>query len=192
MKLEPAFQRMERAVHTFADGMSNALADAFISGKLSMESLADVFRNVVKQMIAEAIRAAIIRTLMKAFTGGFGGGGSIGSGSNSMQFTSASDSFAGGGRIPARASGGPVLVGERGPELFIPHSAGVVRNNHDTKNILGGGQPTIVNQSFNIETGVADTVRAEILTLMPRIKAETVRAVTDSKRRGSGISKVFA
>ena len=194
-RLDPSFQRMERAVETFADGMSNALADAFVNGKLSMESLADVFRNVVKQMIAEAIRAQIIRMLMNAATGGFGGffggGGAVGSGSSSMQFTSAPDSFAGGGRIPARASGGPVMVGERGPELFIPHSAGVIRNNHDTMNMMQGGNQPVVNQTINIDAGVSQTVRAEVMSMMPRIKSETINAMIDGKRRGNSISKVF-
>ena len=109
-----------------------------------------------------------------------------------MTFTSASDSFASGGRIPARAGGGPVLVGERGPELFVPHSGGVVRNNHDTKNMLGGGSPVVVNQNINIETGVAQTVRAEVMSMMPRIKSETIQAMIDGKRRGNSISKGFA
>ena len=77
-RLDPSFQRMEAAVNTFADGMSNALADAFLDGKLSMESLRDVFRSVVKQMIAEAIRAQIVKQLMNFSMGFFGGGGAVG------------------------------------------------------------------------------------------------------------------
>ena len=129
---------------------------------------------------------------MSSFTGGFfGGGGAVGSGSSSMTFTSASDSFAGGGRIRARASGGPVLVGERGPELFIPHSSGVIRNNHDTMNMMGGGNQPVVNQTINIDAGVSQTVRAEVISMMPRIKQETIAAMMDGKRRGTSISKVF-
>tara|TARA_Y100000385_G_scaffold93828_1_gene96928 strand:- start:826 stop:2940 length:2115 start_codon:yes stop_codon:yes gene_type:complete len=187
----PAFESLFNAAMQAADGISNALADAFVNGKLSLQSLGDIFKQVIKQMIADAIKAQIIKVLMSAFMG-FAGGGSVGSGSSSMTFTSASDSFASGGRIPARAGGGPVLVGERGPELFIPHSGGVVRNNHDTKNMLGGGSPVVVNQNINIETGVAQTVRAEVMSMMPRIKSETIQAMIDGKRRGNSISKAFA
>jgi phage-related minor tail protein len=109
-----------------------------------------------------------------------------------MTFTSASDSFASGGRIPARAGGGPVMVGERGPELFIPHSSGVIRNNHDTMNMLGGSPQPVVNQTINIDTGVSQTVRAEVMSMMPRIKSETIQAMIDGKRRGNSISKAFA
>ena len=83
-------------------------------------------------------------------------------------------------------------MGERGPELFVPHSSGVIRNNHDTKNMMGGGSPVVVNQNINIETGVAQTVRAEVMSMMPRIKSETVQAMIDGKRRGNSISKAFA
>ena len=187
----PAFESLFNAAMQAADGISNALADAFVNGKLSLQSLGDVFKQVIKQMIADAIKAMIVRTIMRAVTG-FGGGGSVGSGSSSMTFTSASDSFASGGRIPARAGGGPVLVGERGPELFIPHSSGVIRNNHDTKNMMGGGSPVVVNQNINIDAGVSQTVRAEVMSMMPRIKSETIQAMIDGKRRGNSISKAFA
>ena len=182
METNPQFQAMKDAAEMAADGISDALADAFVNGKFSLESLGDVFKQVIKQMIADAIKV----------TGFFGGGGSVGSGSTANTFTSAPDSFASGGRIPTRASGGPVLVGERGPELFIPHSGGVVRNNHDTKNMLGGGSPVVVNQNINIDAGVSQTVRAEVMSMMPRIKSETIQAMIDGKRRGNSISKAFA
>ena len=113
-----------------------------------------------------------------------GGGGSVGGGDNFM-------AFAKGGRIPSRASGGPVLVGERGPELFIPNSAGVIRNNHDTMNMMGGATQPVVNQTINIQTGVAQTVRAEVMSMIPRIKSETISAMIDGKKRGNAISKAF-
>ena len=193
MELNPQFQSMKRAAETAADGISNALADAFVNGKFSMESLGDIFKQVIKQMIADAIKAQIIKFLMSAVTGFFAGGGSVAP--TNMGNTTLS--HAGGGSISryGRAGGGmamPTLVGERGPELFVPHTAGVVRNNHDTKNMMGGGSPVVVNQNINIETGVAQTVRAEVMSMMPRIKSETIQAMIDGKRRGNSISKAFA
>ena len=197
-RLNPEFRRLHDAALQAADGVSNALADAFVSGKFSLQSLGDVFKQVIKQMIADAIKAQIIKHIIGPIFGAMGipmagGGGSVtGSGSSSMTFTSASDSFASGGRISRRATGGPVLVGERGPELFIPHSAGVIRNNHDTMNMMGGsGNQPVVNQTINIDAGVSQTVRAEVMSMMPRIKQETIAAMIDGKRRGSSISKVF-
>ena len=196
IELKPEFKRLEDAANTAADGISNALADAFVNGKLSMQSLGDVFKQVIKQMIADAIKAQIVKQLMSFGMGFFGGGGAVG-GLSAAGFTSssgtfgASDSFAGGGRIPSRATGGPVMVGERGPELFIPHSSGVIRNNHDTMNMMNGGNQPVVNQTINIDAGVSQTVRAEVMSMMPRIKSETISAMIDGKRRGNSISKVF-
>ena len=84
------------------------------------------------------------------------------------------------------------MVGERGPELFIPNSSGVIRNNHDTLNMMAGAtKEPVVNQTINVTTGVATTVRAEILSMMPRIKSETISAMIDGKKRGNVVGKVF-
>jgi hypothetical protein len=186
----PQFKAMKEAAEKAADAVADSLADAFVEGKLSMDSFKDIFKSFIKDLIKQAIKAAIIKHILgPIFGGGFAGGGSVGGGTN-MGNTLLS--HAGGGAVRPRAGGGPVLVGERGPELFVPHSAGVVRNNHDTKNMMGGGSPVVVNQNINIETGVAQTVRAEVMSMMPRIKSETVQAMIDGKRRGNSISKAFA
>lgn len=87
--------------------------------------------------------------------------------------------------VGARATGGPVsadapyLVGERGPELFVPSTAGRIVPN----NALGGDSGSIV-QNINISTGVAQTVRAEIMSLMPQIISAAKNAVADARQRG--------
>jgi len=93
----------------------------------------------------------------------------------------------GGAAVPAspRAIGGSVqsgrthLVGERGPELFIPSASGSIVPN----NAMGGGGVTVV-QNINVSTGVQQTVRAEIMTLMPQIANAAKSAVAEAKLRG--------
>ena len=56
--------------------------------------------------------------------------------------------YAGGGTVQAKT---PIMVGERGAEMFIPNNGGVVRNAQDTR-MASGGKPVVVNQnkiSFN-------------------------------------------
>ena len=96
--------------------------------------------------------------------------------------------FFGGGK----AAGGsvmantPYLVGEKGAEMFVPNQAGrIVPNNQ-----LGMGGGT-VNQTLNITTGVAQTVRAEVMNLMPVIKQETLAAVVDARRKGGSFARTF-
>ena len=84
-----------------------------------------------------------------------------------------------------------MLVGERGPELFIPHTAGNIANGMNTRNMLGGGTPIVVNQSINLSTGVVGTVRSEVMNMMPQIAEATKGAVAESARRGGTYRKAF-
>lgn len=188
-RLDPMFKATEQAAQRAGDAIADSLAEAVVSGKFNADMLKNIFANLVKTLIAEAIKTFVIKKIMSSIFMGFGGGGSIGGG---FSFGGI-DGFAGGGKIPARATGGPVLVGERGPELFIPHSAGNIKNKMDTKNMLqGGGAPVNVYQTIQVDTGVSQTVKTEMMNMLPRFKAETMQAVIDGKRRGKAISKVFA
>lgn len=188
-RLDPMFKATENAAQRAGDAIADSLAEAVVSGKFNADMLKNIFANLVKTLIAEAIKTFVIKKIMSSIFMGFGGGGSIGGG---FSFGGI-DGFAGGGKIPARATGGPVLVGERGPELFIPHSAGNIKNKMDTKNMLqGGGAPVNVYQTIQVDTGVSQTVKTEMMNMLPRFKAETMQAVIDGKRRGKAISKVFA
>ena len=191
-RLDPMFKSVEQAAQRAGDAIADSLAEAVVEGKLSMDTFQNIFKQFVKELIAEAIKTFIIKKILSMFTGGFGGGGSVGPSSSSFGGDSFM-AFAGGGKIPARATGGPVLVGERGPELFIPHSEGSIKNKQDTKNMIqAGGAPVNVYQTIQVETGVSQTVKTEMMNMLPRFKAETMQAVIDGKRRGKAISKVFA
>ena len=48
-----------------------------------------------------------------------------------------------------------------------------------------------VNVTFNISTGVAQTVRAELVSLLPQITEATKNAVVDARRRGGSFSAAF-
>tara|TARA_R110000744_G_scaffold327575_2_gene433275 strand:+ start:784 stop:2619 length:1836 start_codon:yes stop_codon:yes gene_type:complete len=54
-----------------------------------------------------------------------------------------------------------------------------------------GGQNVIVNQTINISTGVVQTVRAEIQTLMPQIANTVKGAVADARQRGGHYSQAL-
>jgi phage-related minor tail protein len=76
--------------------------------------------------------------------------------------------------------GSSYMVGERGPELFVPRQSGTI-----VPNGIGG---VTINQSINISTGVQNTVRAEIANLMPQIQTATKNAVIDARNRGGSFS----
>jgi phage-related minor tail protein len=126
------------------DRLETSLVNFARTGKLSFGSLRDVALSVLAD-----IAAAAIRTNLNAVfgSGGSGLGNVLGSGFPALSFG-----------LPGRATGGPVeagrgyVVGERGPELFVPgqsgrvHAAGVER----------GGRP--VNVTVNVQTPASDAI----------------------------------
>ena len=88
------------------------------------------------------------------------------------------------------SAGMPKIVGERGPELFVPNQAGRVIPSSLTPNAMGGGS-IVVNQSLNFATGIQNTVRAEIISMMPQIQNQTVSAVAEARMRGGKFAKAF-
>ena len=171
-----AFDIIEQGAVDAGVGISDALADMLVEGKSNLSSLADVFKQTMKQIIASFIRAKLIVPFLQNI-----GVPVSATSTGGIQFSNK----AGGGAVSQ-----PTIVGERGAELFIPHSAGVIKNNMDTKNMLGGS-PVVVNQSINVDAGVAQTVRAEILTMMPMFKEQAMSAVLDARRRGGSFAATF-
>lgn len=98
--------------------LENALVRAVRTGKLGFEDLKRVALSALAEIAASAIRSGIAAIL----GGGNGGGKGLGA-----TLANLFASFAG---APGKAIGGPVspgrpyLVGERGPELFVPTASG--------------------------------------------------------------------
>lgn len=118
--------------------LSEDLATAFIEGESAGKAFQDFFKRMVTQIIADIIRLQILQPILGSIFGvSFGAGGSI------------TGTTGGGllGMLPGKADGGPVMankpyiVGERGPELFVPGMSGNVVPN----NALGGGNRVTYN-----------------------------------------------
>jgi hypothetical protein len=162
-----------------SDSIKSSMEDAFMSIVDGTTSAKDAFRSMAAEIIKELYRVLVVQQMV----------GQLGSA------TSTGTGLLGGiGRLfGMRAMGGPVtggqpyMVGERGPEIIVPSRNGsVVPNNQ-----LGGGGVT-VNQTINITTGVQQTVRAEIKSLMPQIADSAKAAVLDARRRGGSYGSAFA
>lgn len=117
---------------SFGQGMSNVI--------LQGEKFADTLRNIGKLLASAVIQKAISIFL----TGGLGGTGFFGSGGGIFGKLI-------GGLFKAR--GGPVfsnqpyVVGERGPELFMPNASGsIVPNNQ----LMGTGVQTAGTSNINL------------------------------------------
>tara|TARA_R100000773_G_scaffold35456_1_gene30465 strand:+ start:15957 stop:17759 length:1803 start_codon:yes stop_codon:yes gene_type:complete len=140
-------------VITAIDDVGLAMASAVLDGENFMDSLKSIFkglaRMIVQQVAIMIARLIALRIAMAAVgmgpagMGGFGMGIGGGLGGIISGFTKGIGSvakglkkispFADGGRPPLNQ---PSLVGERGPELFVPDSAGTIVPNE----MLGGMQ----------------------------------------------------
>ena len=79
------------------------------------------------------------------------------------------------------------LMGEAGPEAIMP-----LKRGKDGKLGVEGGSGVTINQNINVSTGVQQTVRTEIKSLMPQIAEASKAAVADAKRRGGSYGRNFA
>ena len=114
-KLSDAFKKVGDNIAT---GVSDALTDAILQTRTLAEAAKSLLQSVARQLLQLGINTF----LFSAF------GGSSGIFKNL-------DTFAAGGRPKV---GQPSIVGEKGPELFVPSRAGTIIPN----NQLGGGSMT--------------------------------------------------
>ena len=167
-----------------------------------MQSIADHFLNMAAQIITQQLTMIIYGTIMKAL--GITGGGFGFSGAGPVSGTQA---FSGAGvgvqgfslpsLLPSRAGGGPAsagtpyLVGERGPELFVPSTSGGVMSNSDLRASMGAapgssGGP-VLNMSFETSTinGVEYVSRDQLEAAMAVTRRQAAR---DGASRGMSMT----
>jgi hypothetical protein len=153
-ELNTAVQRQQQLAdgiaNTLGEGMASAF-DAIIQGSESFgASLRRIASGVLIDIANQLLRIFVIEQAINAIKGVI---------SSLSPFSAATPLGAGGGMvgkfgtlgpnfgIPQRAKGGPVMggspyiVGERGPELFVPGSSGTIIPN----NKMGGGVSIVVN-----------------------------------------------
>lgn len=161
-------------------GIQSSMESAFMSMVDGTATAQDAFRAMARDIISELYRVLVVQRLVGSF--GADGGGILGA------------AF---GAFSGRASGGPVsagqpyVVGEHGRELFVPQSAGRVLSVPQTKAAMGGGGGVIVQQTINVTTGVQQTVRAEVMGLLPQIAEASKSAVLDARKRGGSFAAAF-
>lgn len=126
-KITEPFYIAEQGMNSFFSNMNSALDNFVDTGKFKF---GDFARSVIADIAKIALKAAATKIFSSVF-------GSI---------------F----KIPGLAAGGPTmanrpyLVGENGPELFVPNSAGSIMTNASLNKNAGPGQATqpVVNNTY--------------------------------------------
>lgn len=160
-----------RGIQSFEDALLSAVTGTMKLKDAFKQMAASIISDIIRMTIRMQISAPIAEFLAGAMPFGSTGG------------TSKTGAKAMGGSV---AAGQPYMVGERGAELFIPGGSGTII----PSNQLGGGG-VVVNQTVNLSTGVSQTVRAEVMNMLPQIAEAAKGAVIDAKRRGGRFGTAF-
>ncbi len=182
------------------DRIGDAMVDMAINGKDALSSLTDVARAVVASIYADFMKLAIANPIKNLI---FGGNAPTLSDTGGLFGAMIGNTGAGGARPPlsgqmgdgtmsfggARAKGGRVspgnwyMVGEEGPEPFVPDVAGRIFP-HDAG---GGARP---GDTFDIDAKGADKdglrrVEEMIRALNGSVEKRAVMAVASARQRGA-------
>ena len=173
------------AIQSASLSFTTDFVDALLEGRNALDSFKDFSKNIVSQIIAIFLQMAVVNKILNAIfhKEGLGLGGED---FKKLSTIPLGKKSAGGG---SAYGGQPMIVGERGPEIFVPHSTGNIMNNMNSKNAMGGGTPINIYQNVNFATGVVSTVRAEVTKMMPQIADVTKAAVQESAMRGGNFRR---
>ena len=180
---------MEENLQSLTKQGLEGLTDALTAGITGAANFADAIKSMAKSVVDSLIKMLVQKYIVDAAFG-FITKSIAGFGQSTSNIAGHADFV---GPMQPKALGGPVqgkspyLVGERGPELFIPNSSGNIIPN----NKMGGGSGVVVNQTINVTTGIQSTVRAEIAGLMPQIAQAAKGAVADARVRGGNFSRAM-
>ena len=153
-ELQDPINMAQRGAQGIGDAFASSFQGIMTGTQTAQEALASFFQNIAKSfldMATEIIAQMVIMYAFKQLLGLFGGGAGIAPSNNfSGAFSGTASSFNpasfGMGLLPGRAKGGPVssgqtyMVGERGPELFVPGRSGTIVANDK----MGGGSTNVV------------------------------------------------
>jgi lambda family phage tail tape measure protein len=138
------FNQAGAAFSTLSRGFEDSIVKFVQTGKLS-------FRDLFNDLIAQAVRAQSNK-LLTSLLGSFGGsffGSLFGGGPTPLGI----GSYAMGGSPPVNR---PSLIGENGPELFVPRSAGTIIPNGQ----FGGGSTVNTAVTYNISAVDAQSFKS--------------------------------
>ena len=191
---EDALNRIRQRNEDLAQTIAQTMGDGLMSIVDGTKSVEQAFKDMARLIIVELYKVLVVEQMVLAIKNAIRASGYL-------PFENGS-AFSGGNVVPF-ASGGVVgspttfgmsggrtgLMGEAGPEAIMPLQRGA--NGKLGVAVNGGESGTTVNQVINISTGVQQTVRNEIRSMMPQIAEASKAAVVDAKLRGGSYGGNF-
>jgi hypothetical protein len=156
-------------INQLSTDAGSLIAQGFEDAILSGQKLSDVMRALGQDLLRLVFQQTITGPLAKGITSALLG----------VPF------MAMGGPV---SSGSPYIVGERGPELFVPSSSGSIVPNSKMSSGGGGGMGG-VTVNYNIAGGVS---RAELVPILEQERRRLKAEIPDMVRRGGSYRSAFA
>lgn len=172
----------------FGREISASLTDAVLGFGRAEDAALSFLRTIQQAILRQTVEKGVnklVSSLLTVGLGALGGGGATGPGSTGFQTSIGTAGFNFGLAHGGTARRGEAhLVGERGPELFVPGRTGAVIPN----NALAGG-PTI-HQTFNMDfRGAEPGVFAQADRFKDAVADEAMRRMLDAIGRGGAVAK---
>lgn len=186
-------EQINTAIQQQGESLANNLARSLAQGKFALNDFKSFFNRILEDIATMIIQKRITQPLVDSILGSLGGtsgGGGIGSFISGLGMSGTGGGFSFGnmfssiGSFLGLANGGiarggrPYLVGERGPEMFMPNTTGRVIS---TENMTPSGE-TIVN--FNINAVDTQTGVEFLLKNKPQIIGMVSQAHNHRGRQG--------
>lgn len=159
---------LEQERRKLAMEAGEAIAQGFEDAAISGGNLREVLKGITQDLLRLVFRQQVTQPLAGAIGNFFAG---------------------------FRAEGGPVgagnsyIVGEKGPELFIPGSSGSIVPNGSMGGGGGGKSGASVNVTYNIASGVS---RADLAPILEQERKRLKAEIPDMVRRGGSYRSAFA
>ena len=158
---------METDLQIIARNAGNMIASGFEDAIFSGQKLGEVIRSLGMDLMRMVFQQTVTAPLAKGISGAILAG-----------------FRAEGGPVNA---GSPYMVGEKGPELFVPHSSGSIVPNGAMGSSIGGTGGVTVN--YNIAAGVS---RSDLVPILEQERRRLKAEIPDMVRRGGSYRAAFA
>ena len=162
--LDESNKSLKKTIESVADSAQDAFADFILGAKSASEA--------VKQLGLELARTVIKKGTSELF--------------GKVVAAAIGGSFADGGRPPL---GKVSLVGEQGPELFVPDRAGTIISNGDIAGMGGGGGLTVFADMRGASVEAVQRLERLVSDLNGSIEPRAVSAVVSENQRNPALLK---
>jgi len=158
-------KEIKTAFEQIGDSIATGVSDALVEAIQGTKSLGEAAKSILNDISSQLLRLGI-NTLLK---------------STGLGIFENLTGFANGGRPPV---GRPSIVGEKGPELFVPSSAGTIIPNDK---LGGGGMTNNIVVNVSMEGGVDSQGGDEDGRQLGRLIAVAVQSEIVQQKRAGGL-----